>query len=104
MYKATVLDVVENPNSPDQISVTVEYTDGEKTFKRQYDWLTCSVNENTIELTVQDELTKMNIDTKSIIDILKPKIGMEISLSISPEKTVSFEVKTATEIVKEEIL
>jgi hypothetical protein len=81
MYTAKILSVAENPNNPDQISVIVEYNNGEKHFTRQYDWISNTVSQDTIELTIKDELKKMNVNTPSIIESLIPKIGQEIIMS-----------------------
>lgn len=94
MYYATVLSVDENKNNPDQISVTVEYNNDTKKFTRQYDWISNTVNANTIDMTVKDELLRMNIDTPAILVITQPKIGNKTSLIIASDKTVQWTTTT----------
>jgi|GEM_PF-3240075 len=98
MYSATLLYAVENKDNPDQISVTVEYSNSDKTFSRQYDWISNTVNEKTIDLTIKDELIKMNIDTLTILEIMQPRIGDKHSLVIASDKTVTVKIEKVAPI------
>lgn len=80
MYTAKILSAVENPNNPDQITVVVEYSDALKTFTRQYDWVSNTVTTENVDLTIKDELRKMNTDTPTILQALGSKIGQEITV------------------------
>jgi hypothetical protein len=97
MYSATILSVEENKSNPDQISLIVEYSNEEKKFTRQYDWISNTVNEDTADLTIKDELIKMNIDTPTILEILKPKVGLCTSMSKALDKSVQWEVSARIE-------
>ena len=79
-YTARILSAVERVDTPDQISVVVEYSDGVKTIKRQYDWVTSTLTVDTIKLTIKDELKRMSIDTPAILSLLNAQIGREITL------------------------
>lgn len=82
MYIGKILSAVENSNNPDQITVVVEYNDSEaqKTFTRQYDWISSTLTAESVDITIKDELRRMNTDTPTILQALTTKIGQEISV------------------------
>jgi hypothetical protein len=81
LFTGTVLSVDANETNPDWISIVVQYDNGEdKQFTRQYDWISSTVTPDNFDQTIQDELTKMNIDTPATVELLQDKIGNQYSV------------------------
>ena len=76
MFKATIQEVKKRD---DEIIIKVEFSDGEKSFEKDYPFVHMVDIDTNFEQTVQMELKRIN-DLEAGYAILKAKEGKEIKL------------------------
>ena len=78
-WKATIKSVNENPVPNDSVEITIEFSDGTKTFEKVFNLSAGNLkNEQDLATLVATEISKLD-DFTAAITAIKTSVGKEIS-------------------------